>query len=317
MSAQVDVVILGAGLAGITAGITLQNAGRQVLLLDKGVYPGGRVMSTRAHEHLFNPSVSRAEITNPEVLSFLESNVSTELRDQIQTDFGVQLDSLGRELALHLSKNLTINRTFVTHGILEITPGHPAPVGFGSLGNGPSFLANHALLTAPVPQSLEILRAGGIRVPDAPNVAYSPRLVVMCEVEGELSSLEEHPESRIIDTIRIEPTDESRAFLTVYSRNEWASQVWDHDANMSHAQLLLELAKWFPAVTILGSQAQRWTYADAISQHPEAFAVVRDGQHKVLLAGDAFGPEPGREFGVQRAINSGLKCATHLINASD
>ncbi len=92
--------------------------------------------------------------------------------------------------------------------------------------------------------------------------------------------------------------------------------MWGDDANMSHAQLLLELAKWFPSVTVLGSQAQRWTYADAIAQHPEVFAVVRDGQHKVLLAGDAFGSEPGREFGVQRAINSGLKSAAHLMNAS-
>jgi predicted NAD/FAD-dependent oxidoreductase len=220
VSAQVDVVILGAGITGLTAGICLQKAGLQVLLLDKGFYPGGRVVSTRAHEHLFNPSVFRAKITNPEVLSFLESNVSTELRDQIQTDAGLQLDSHGRELALHLSRHLTIERTFVTHGILEITPGHPAPVGFGTLGNGPTFLANHALLTAPVPQSLAILRAGDIPVSNAPSVAYAPRLVVMCEVEGELSTLEEHPESRIIDTIRIEPGGDSRAFLTVYSRSD-------------------------------------------------------------------------------------------------
>ncbi|WP_310831689.1 phytoene desaturase family protein [Paenibacillus pedocola] len=41
-----DVIIIGAGIAGLTASIYLAQAGRSVLLLDKGAHPGGRAAST-------------------------------------------------------------------------------------------------------------------------------------------------------------------------------------------------------------------------------------------------------------------------------
>ncbi|WP_435923116.1 phytoene desaturase family protein [Paenibacillus sp. DYY-L-2] len=41
-----DVVIIGAGVAGLTASIYLARAGKNVLLLEKGSYPGGRAIST-------------------------------------------------------------------------------------------------------------------------------------------------------------------------------------------------------------------------------------------------------------------------------
>lgn len=41
-----DVVIVGAGIAGLTASIYLARAGQTVLLLDKGKHPGGRAIST-------------------------------------------------------------------------------------------------------------------------------------------------------------------------------------------------------------------------------------------------------------------------------
>ncbi|WP_339303732.1 FAD-dependent oxidoreductase [Paenibacillus sp. FSL R5-0519] len=41
-----DVVIVGAGIAGLTASIYLARAGQSVLLLDKGKHPGGRAIST-------------------------------------------------------------------------------------------------------------------------------------------------------------------------------------------------------------------------------------------------------------------------------
>ncbi|MEK5478666.1 NAD(P)/FAD-dependent oxidoreductase [Paenibacillus sp. FSL R5-0407] len=41
-----DVIIIGAGAAGLTASIYLAKAGKNVLLLEKGSYPGGRAIST-------------------------------------------------------------------------------------------------------------------------------------------------------------------------------------------------------------------------------------------------------------------------------
>jgi len=313
VSSQADVVILGAGISGIAAALTLEQAGLQVVLLDKGFYPGGRVMSARAHEHTVNPSVDFARVTDATVRAFFDANLSAKLRRRLLTDHGLEIASAGRELAQHLSQKLSVHRTFVTHGITEITPGHPSPVGFGTFGNGPVFLGRHAILTAPPAQSLALWQAEGHAALDAPSVDYLPRMVAICEVNGDVSVVDEHPQSHIIDEIRITKTAESRAVITVFSSGEWASKVWHHDATMSHAQLLREFARWFPGLSVQASQTQRWTYADATSLHPEPFFVVRDGENKVLIAGDGFGASPGREFGVQRAVVSGLASANYLL----
>lgn len=287
------------------------------MLLDKGFYPGGRVMSARVHEQTTNPSVDVAQITDATVTAFLEANLSTTLRERLLTDSGLEIGSAGRELAQHLSKKLSIHRTFVTHGITEITPGHPQPVGFGTFGNGPVFLGRHAILTAPLAQSLALWQAEGHAVPDAPSVEYLPRMVAMCEVTGDISIIDERPPSHIIDEIRITETEESRAVITVFSSSEWASNVWHLDATLGHAQLLREFARWFPGVSVHASQTQRWTYAEATVLHPEPFFVARDGENTVLFAGDGFGASPGREFGVQRAIVSGLASASYVIASHD
>ncbi|MDI4649036.1 phytoene desaturase family protein [Cohnella hashimotonis] len=49
-----DVVIIGAGIAGLTASIYLARAGQSVLVLDKGANPGGRAMSNEMAESRVN-----------------------------------------------------------------------------------------------------------------------------------------------------------------------------------------------------------------------------------------------------------------------
>ena len=49
-----DVLVVGAGMAGVTAAAELQRAGRRVLVLDKGRAVGGRLASRRVGAATFD-----------------------------------------------------------------------------------------------------------------------------------------------------------------------------------------------------------------------------------------------------------------------
>ena len=61
------IVIIGSGLAGLRAGRLLQEAGHQVMILDKGRRIGGRMSTRRADGFLFNHG---AQFINARTKSF-------------------------------------------------------------------------------------------------------------------------------------------------------------------------------------------------------------------------------------------------------
>ena len=51
---EVDTVVIGGGLAGLTAAARLGQEGQRVLLLEKGREPGGRAQTRTKQAFLFN-----------------------------------------------------------------------------------------------------------------------------------------------------------------------------------------------------------------------------------------------------------------------
>ena len=53
-SLSTDILIIGAGLAGLSAAVELQKAGKQVLVVDKGRGLGGRLAGRRIGDATFD-----------------------------------------------------------------------------------------------------------------------------------------------------------------------------------------------------------------------------------------------------------------------
>ena len=51
---EIDVIIIGSGISGLSAAVELKRLGKQVLIIDKGFYPGGRLATKSVYNLHFN-----------------------------------------------------------------------------------------------------------------------------------------------------------------------------------------------------------------------------------------------------------------------
>ena len=60
-----DVIVVGAGLGGLTAGALLAKAGKQVLVVEQGEHPGGFIREFRYGPYNINPAIHSIMGCNP------------------------------------------------------------------------------------------------------------------------------------------------------------------------------------------------------------------------------------------------------------
>ncbi|MEM9233841.1 MAG: FAD-dependent oxidoreductase, partial [Pseudomonadota bacterium] len=65
---DVDVAIIGAGIAGLACAHTLRVAGRSVAVFDKGRGPGGRLSTRRSDHGIFDHGAPYFHASNPDFI---------------------------------------------------------------------------------------------------------------------------------------------------------------------------------------------------------------------------------------------------------
>ena len=183
---KAEIIIIGAGMAGLMAGRILSQAGRDVLILDKGRRIGGRMASRRDSRLLFNHGAQFVTAHSP-VFSALCDAASD--RGVIENwplsgrDNGYSGRPFMRDIANFIGANLTIQQeveiAHITHSqnsfILQST-------------SGEAYHCQHLLLSAPAPQTEILLRD---LAPKLARVAASARYAPCWTVMAELPHLPE------------------------------------------------------------------------------------------------------------------------------
>jgi renalase len=315
-----DVVVVGAGVTGLTIAHALQEHGRSVLLLDKGSRPGGRLASRPLAGHLLNPAAESALVDDAEARNEISRRTGAEFRavapagptpagDRCEWMF----DAPAGEIAKKWAEGTTRERCFVTHlnvarsGLIHVIP----------QGSGQPIIARDVVLTAPVPQSLHLLQNSNLPVnPALQAVAYDRQAVLLCvvnlaAVSDDVSALSTAG-SDLIDSVRLRHSDGSgHAWLEVFATTSWSDETWNNDLNLSQMQLLAELHRLLPAVQVLDSELKRWRYANVLTTAPASSDLV-PGLTRLHLAGDGFSRAREHAAGISRAVRSGLDLAALL-----
>ncbi len=294
-----DVLVIGAGMAGLTAATELQRAGRRVLVLDKGRGVGGRLASRRIGGATFDHGAQFITARDPRFAARLEAGRQTGAVEEWCRGFAGGADghlrwrgtptmsSVAKQFALGLNLRLEIPVTALRRSHDRWTAETKA---------GEIFSAGAVILTPPVPQSLALLEAGGIVL--APEmrtrlaaIEYERCLAVMAVLEGPSRipppgglAPAEGPIAWIADNqlkgISAEPA------VTIHATHAFSLEHWDRDRQASGQALLDVAAEWLGA-GIRTFQVHGWRYSKPMRTDGHRCAILREAP-ALVLAGDAF-----------------------------
>ena len=331
MANKVDVLIVGAGLAGLLAANQLQEAGKSVLVVEKARGVGGRLATWRLGPGRGDYGAQFFTVREPNFQKFVTawqqaglvfewargwaagSAVDTPLDDghpryAVTGGMTAVAKQLAQSLTLHNQTRLQTIRL--------------AGKGWEVLAeNGRSYQTDALILTPPVPQSLALLNAGQVPLAEADRtalekVAYAPCLSGLFWVEGEVAvpapGAVQQPEARIswIADNQQKGISPEATILTAHANPEFSKILYEAPKGELVGLFMGELRPFLGKnCTVKEHHIHKWRYALPTALHPER-TLLAAGLPPLAFAGDAFnGPR------VEGAALSGLAAAQILLDA--
>lgn len=327
MSKQIDVLIVGAGIAGLMAANKLRAAGKQVVVVDKGRGVGGRMATRRMGPGRADHGAQFFTVRTAEFQHYVDPWLRSglvriwsrgwsdgSLRNTPADGYPRYAVRDGMTaVAKQLASGLTV------HTGVRLTAVQPTDTGWQAIAaDGQSFDSRALLLTPPVPQSLALLAGGSVLLARddraaLQKVSYAPCLCGLFWVEGTVHLPEPGaiqrplaPISWIADNQRKGISPQAR-LITVHGGPVFSQEHLDDPEEEVLVRLRKALEPHLADTAIIREgQLHRWRYALPITRYPER-TLLAQGLPPLAFAGDAF-----KEPRVEGAALSGLAAATAL-----
>lgn len=317
-----NVIIIGGGIAGISAAIRLKQAGIDSTILDKGRKVGGRI-STKSVE-LENGKVAKFDYGAPhfavktesweEVVMYMVSHfkVSISSRDAYYPPNTTYRGTSGmNDILQFLSEGITYKNS---KKVVFLNPhGKLSEV---ITADGESFYGDAVILTTPIPQTLELFKNSQINIPyklqkNLSNLKYSKMFMAMLAIDGTTKI----PDSGFLAVnqkgIKYIVDNKKRGIskvpaLTIATDERFAEERFDDDREKVLDEII-EIASEYFSGDILHKQIHGWKYAFPLTEYKKAFEYI-NAPTPFVLAGDAF-----LDLSVEGAFLSGKTAAEFLI----
>ena len=329
MASKQDILILGAGISGLVAGATLREAGHRVILLEKSRGPGGRMATRRFSGGVFDHGAQFFTVQEPIFKNLVNkweqagvvkewtyvfpspnSLPSSSSNPRYQGVKG--MTSAAKYLARDLDVQLNTRITSISTDGYQWT---------AITGDNRQFSGNGLILTPPVPQSLALLKAGGINLPAKEShsleaLQYDPCIALLAILDGRSAipapggvQLESGPLRWLADNTQkgISP---NQIALTLHASREYSRRNFETTPQLIADYLLSQASPWLSG-SILDWQVHRWRYSQPVHSYPERYLKVPEWL-PLYFAGDAFGGPR-----VEGAVLSGLAAAEAMMENHD
>lgn len=310
---QADVVVVGAGLAGLIAADVIGRSGRRVVVVDKGRSVGGRMATRR-----IDTPVGRAVLDHGAQFFTVRDDAFAAMVEQWAgiglartwcNGFGSPPDGHPRyvidggmnALTKHLATSLPAGAEVVLDARVESVEVVDGSVVVGWPGG--SWSARHAILTPPVPQSLEMLGSsaglGAVDRATLESVRYVPCLALLAVFDASVSlpgvgAVQVLPGMQAVHPFSFIGDNRAKGIstisaLTFHADDESSTRLWGASDDAVLGELLDPASGFFGGAVPLAVQVKRWRYARPVSPLEERCLVMSAGAGSIVFAGDGFG----------------------------
>ena len=320
-----DVLIIGAGLAGLSAANDLHQAGLNVLVVDKGRGLGGRLAGRRIGDATFDHGAqfmtARDSRFKASVAEWIDAGVAEEWYSSYPGHPNGHPRYRGvptmTAVAKYLATDMNVLRTTRVDSITQDNQLWSA-----ALDNGDTISAKALLITSPVPQTLDLLASGNIPVPAdkqarLDRIDYEACIAVMAVLDGPTAipapgatAFDEGPIGWISDNLQ-KGVSKIPA-VTIHGSGGFSAEHYDDDKMLIGQKLIDAAAPYLGNAKVTEYQVHGWRYSKPSVVDPEACMLLSESTDlpPLALAGDAFA---GPRF--EGAVLSGWAAAKSLIAA--
>ena len=314
-----DVVVVGAGLSGLTAAQLLQANGHHVVVLDKGRGLGGRMATRR----ISTPDGSTAILDHGAQFFTVRDEGFQQMVDRWITDGVVREWCRGfvaddghpryvvnngmTALTKHIAQGLDVRTSTL---VFAVKPCDTNPERWTVVIDDNSRIdCDAVIMTCPLPQSYSLTVTTGVELPqDLLLTDYDRTIGLLAVLDGP---------SAIPSPGGMQNPDEVFSWIgdnkakgispipaiTFHANPAWSSAHWDDSLEDGLALITQAAQKYLGDAQIVASEYKKWRFATPRKVWPEPFFAV----NTLVFAGDAFaGPK------VEGAVLSGLSAAHYL-----
>jgi renalase len=328
---KLDVLIVGAGLAGLMAAQTLQAAGKTAVVVEKSANVGGRLATRPLGPGIADYGAQFFTVRQPKFQKWVTAWQAEGLVFEWSRGWGAGLQADSADdgfprygvtggmtaVAQHLAKTVNVHTQTELLKIQQVGNGWE-----GVAKDGRSYHSRALLLTPPVPQSLALLDAGSVPLTSSDRAAldkicYAPSLTGLFWIEGGVSlpppGAVQQPEQIIswIADNQQKGISPDATILTTFA-NPTVSQLWYEAPKGELVGLFVEEIRPFLTKNsiIKAQHIHRWRYALPTVIHPQR-SLLASKLPPLAFAGDAFnGPR------VEGAVLSGITAVEKLIHST-
>jgi len=314
------IVVVGAGLAGLTAAGMFERAGHDVAVLDKGSAPGGRMATRRIGAATLDHGAQFFTVRTDEFAEVLRPHLQSGLVYEWCRGFERDGDRFPRyavrggmaQLPRALANSRIVrSNTFV----FAIRPRHGAHGGWEvAIDDGTSVEADAVVMTCPLPQSSSLVMTAEVDVPEVlRRTDYDRTIALLVTLDGPSSieapgGLQQPTASLSFVGDNMRKGISAAPAVTIHANAEWSKTHWNSAADDVVAALRAEAQPFLGAAPVIETQLKKWRFATPRSIWPYRCWSSTGGRAPLVLAGDAFaGPR------VEGAVLSGLAAARALL----